>query len=77
MLFRSTPESWNPISSTAVGNKLYVSNYTDSTVSVIDTTTDTIVSTISTVGTNPISSTAVGTKLYVNNVGHDIYGGHT
>ena len=54
-----------------------MSNYIDSTVSVIDTTTDTIISTISTVGTNPISSTAVGTKLYVNNVGHDIYGGHT
>lgn len=59
------------VSSTVVGTKLYVSHADSQTVSVIDMTTDTLISTLS-IGTsftpaswNPISSTAVGTKLYI------------
>ncbi|MDD5055604.1 MAG: YncE family protein [Candidatus Peribacteraceae bacterium] len=56
--------------SVAVGTKLYVSNNQDHFVSVIDTTSDSVITTIA-VGTNPLFSTAVGTKLYVNNQGSD------
>jgi uncharacterized repeat protein (TIGR02059 family) len=56
----------NPYSSTAVGTKLYVNNKNSSTVSVINTATDTVLATIP-VGDYPSSSTIVGTKLYVNN----------
>src|ERR1035437_1023513 len=56
----------SPLSSSVVGTKLYVNNGSSNNVSVIDTATDTVLSTIS-VGSSPLSSSVVGTKLYVNN----------
>ena len=56
----------SPYSSTLVGTKLYVNNQYESTVSVIDTTTDTVTATIP-VGSSPSCSIFVGTKLYVHN----------
>jgi YVTN family beta-propeller protein len=50
----------------AAGMKVYVTNYKDSTVSVIDTTSDNIVDTV-TVGSNPqgVAITPDGKKAYV------------
>lgn len=55
---------------TRVSDKLYVSNANAGTVSVIDTTTDTVTATI-TVGTTPQISIAFGTYVYVVNNGSD------
>lgn len=59
-----------PVYSTLVGTKLYVSNNHSSSVTVIDTTTDSVLSTIS-VGDFPELSVVVGTKLYVGNLQSD------
>ena len=45
---------------------MYVANYSDGTVSVIDTTTDTVTATV-TVGSGPLFLASVGTKMYVAN----------
>ncbi len=54
--------------------KAYVSNFIDGTVSVIDVTTDTIITTVTTVGPTPpgtgnwgISITPDGSKVYTGN----------
>ncbi len=56
--------------STLVGTKLYVSNNHSSSVTVIDTLTDTVLSTIP-VGDYPEASVVVGNNLYVNNLQSD------
>jgi YVTN family beta-propeller protein len=56
-----------PISSTVVGTKLYVNNKNSNNVSVIDTITDTVLSTFTIPILNTLfSSTVVGSKLYIN-----------
>jgi uncharacterized repeat protein (TIGR02059 family) len=55
----------NAEESTVVGTKVYVSEFDGSAVAVIDTITDTLVTTIHVPG-GTYNSTAVGTKLYVN-----------
>ena len=59
-----------PRFSTLVGDKLYVSNYSSNTVSVINTTTNAVIATIP-VDNSPFFSTLVGTRLYVSNYGGD------
>lgn len=56
-----------PYSATAVGTNLYVLNLSSNSVSIIDTTTNTVTETVS-VGAFPLSATIVGTDLYVNNL---------
>lgn len=55
-----------PQSSTAVGTKLYVNNTNPNSVSVVDTSTDTVMKEILLVGSGLVSSTAIGTKLYIS-----------
>lgn len=56
-------------SSTLVGTKLYVNNYSTDYLTVIDTITDSTSSIL--VGTSPAYSTLVGTKLYISLAGGD------
>src|SRR5579875_3748684 len=57
-----------PATSILIGTKLYVGNYNSNTVSIIDTTNNTVIGTIP-VGMSPDFATLIGTKLYVNNSG--------
>jgi YVTN family beta-propeller protein len=57
----------DPVYSTLVGTKLYVSNKAGNSVTVINTLTDTVITTIS-VGSGPEMSVLVDNKLYVNNI---------
>ena len=52
------------------GTVIYVTNFADGTVSVIDPTTNTVTSTID-VGEGPDAITYDGTNIYVNNVDDD------
>lgn len=65
-----TPLGDAPVYSTLVGTKLYISNNHGSSVSVIDTESDTILSPIP-VDAYPEMSVLVGNKLYVNNLQSD------
>ena len=56
-----------PVYGTLVGTKLYVSNKMSDSVSVINTETEEIITTIS-VGDGPEMSVLVGNKLFVNNI---------
>jgi YVTN family beta-propeller protein len=51
------------------GSLLYVSNFFDNTVSVIDTDTDTVIETIPGVGPNPSTGAINATSLYFGNQG--------
>ncbi|MEI8129950.1 MAG: DUF2341 domain-containing protein [bacterium] len=51
---------------TVVGTHLYWGNISNSTVSVIDTTTDTVVGSPISVGGVPFSASVVGTTIYLN-----------
>lgn len=59
----------NAYQSTLVGTKLYTNNRDSSTVTIIDTTTDTLIGSIDMPG--PLFSTLVGTKLYVSSYSTD------
>lgn len=59
----TVPTGSHPIKTSLVGTKLYV-NQTDS-IGIIDTTTDTMIGSINSVGYNSgLESIVVGTKLY-------------
>ncbi len=63
-LLRTVPVGSNPEQLTLVGTKLYVSNFLDNTVSVVDTVQATTTSTIA-VGGEPSAQLLLGGKLYV------------
>jgi YVTN family beta-propeller protein len=56
------------VSSTLVGSNLYTNNENSDTVSVVNTTTNSVSTTIN-VGDRPVASGLVGSKLYVMNTG--------
>ncbi len=71
IIFDAAPSSLTvgtePVYGTLVGTKLYVSNKMSNSVSVINTETEEIITTIS-VGTGPEMSVLVGNQLFVNNL---------
>ncbi len=60
------PVGINPNYALAVGKKVYVANTSSGSVSVIDSSTDTVIATIN-VGNTPYHMTAIGNKVFVGN----------
>jgi YVTN family beta-propeller protein/VCBS repeat-containing protein len=59
-----------PVDLALVGDRVYVTNLDDDTVSVIDTVTNTVVETVE-VGDRPVAVAANGNRIYVTNVNND------